>query len=107
MGIGVFLLPLILVKGSAILIGQPPQGAVATGGGAITVNSGVIEIFTPHWSLEQIAAMHRVEELREMSFGESPLLQARVISDIDPIDHTLSKTLYVTYLSISVPAVVT
>ncbi len=86
MGLGVFLLPLILVKGSAILIGQPPQGAVATGGGAITVNSGVIEIFTPHWSLEQIAAMHRVEELRELSFGESPLLQARAISDIDPID---------------------
>ncbi len=85
MGLGVFLLPLILVKGSAILIGQPPQGAVATGGGAM-VSSGVIEIFTPHWSLEQIAAMHRVEELRELSFGESPLLQARAIGDIDPID---------------------
>ena len=105
MGIGVFLLPLILVKGSAILIGQPPQGAVATGGGAITVNSGVIEIFTPHWSLEQIAAMHRVEELREMSFGESPLLQARVISDIDPIDLPPEQTPTITPPEVSVQVI--
>ncbi len=86
MGLGVFLLPLILVKGTALLVGQPPQGAAASGGGAVPVNGGIIEIFEPQWSSEQIAATHRVAELREVSFGESPLLHARAISDIDPID---------------------
>ncbi len=86
MGLGAFLLPLILVKGSALLIGQPPQGANAANGAATTVNGGVIEIFTPQWSSEQIAATHRTEGLREMPFGESPLLHVRSNSGIDPID---------------------
>ncbi len=81
MGLGVFILPLILVKGIALLGGEPPQGAVASGSGATTVNGGVIKIFTPRWSVEQIAASQRVAELREVSFGESPLLHARMIGD--------------------------
>ena len=85
MGFGVFLLPLILVKSSVLLIGEAPQGAAATGVGAMTDPGGVIEIFTPVWSPDQIAATHRVEELREEPFGESPLLHPRKISEIDPI----------------------
>ncbi len=88
MGIGVFLLPLILVKGTALLVGQPPQGAVASGGSATTVDGGVIEIFTPQWSVEQIAATQRVAELREVSFGASPLLHLWSNSESDPIDHS-------------------
>ena len=86
MWLGAFLLPLILVKASALLIGQPPQGANAANGAATTVDGGVIEIFTPQWSSEQIAATHRTEGLREMPFGESPLLHVRSNSGIDPID---------------------
>ena len=101
-GLGVFLLPLILVKGSALLVGQPPQGAVASGGGAMTADGGVIEIFTPQWSSEQIAATHRVAELREVSFGESPLLHARPINDIDPIGPSPDRTTVITPPDVSV-----
>ena len=82
---GVFLLPLILVKGSALLIGDTPQGAAASGGGPMAASTDVIEIFTPEWSLEQIAATHRVEDLRAEAFGETPLLHARKVDDIEPI----------------------
>ncbi len=85
MGFGVFLLPLILVKSAVFLIGEVPQGAAATGIGAMTDPGGVIEIFTPVWSPDQIAATHRVEELREEPFGESPLLHPGKISEIYPI----------------------
>lgn len=81
-GIGVFLLPLILVKATGLMIGQPPQGAVASGAVPAVV-SGVIESFTPEWSLEQVAATQRVEDLRELAFGESPLLHARKTGDIE------------------------
>ncbi len=86
MGLGAFLLPLILVKGSALLIGQPPQAANASNGAATTVNGGVITVITPEWSVEQIAATHRVEDLREVPFGESPLLHVQKNSGIGPID---------------------
>ncbi len=92
MGLGAFLLPLILVKSSTLLIGQPPQAANAANGATI-VNDGVIEVFTPEWSLEQIAATHQVEDLREVPFGESPLLHARKNSGIDPIKPDRSTTI--------------
>jgi len=85
LGFGVFLLPLILVKGTAIWVGQP-QGADASAGAAVTVDVGDIETFTPEWSFEQIATTHRVAELREVPFGESPLLHARKNTDIEPIE---------------------
>jgi hypothetical protein len=92
MGLGVFLLPLILVKSGVLLIGDPPQEAVASGG-AMVDPGAVIEVFTPEWSLEQVAATHRVVELREEPFGESPLLHPRKISDIDPIQTVENPTI--------------
>ena len=86
MVLGAFLLPLILVKGSAIVTGRSPQGANAASAAVATVNGGVIEVFTPEWSSQQIAATHRVEDLRDMPFGESPLLHVRKHSGIDRID---------------------
>lgn len=86
MGLGVFLLPLILVKGTAIWVGQSPEGADASVVATATVDSGVIESFTPEWSSEQIAAAHRVAELREVPFDESPLLHPRKNTDISPIE---------------------
>lgn len=88
MGLGVFLLPLLLVKGTALMVGQTPQGASASGTAGGSTPAGVIETYTPDWSLEQIAASHRVDTLRNLPFGESPLLHARRVEDvvIDPID---------------------
>ncbi len=84
MGLGAFLLPLLLVKGTAMFVGQPPQTAVADGGNATTVAGGGIETFKPEWLPEQIAAAHRVAELRELPFGDSPLLHKRKIEDPGP-----------------------
>lgn len=85
MGLGVFLLPLLLVKGTALMVGQPPQGAAASGGGGSSDPDGVIVTYTPQWSLDQIAAAHWVADLGELPFGSSPLLHARTPDEVDPV----------------------
>ena len=95
LGLGVFLLPLLLVKGTAMFIGQPAPTADASGGHSTTVGVSVIETFKPQWSPEQIGAAHRVEELRGLPFGDSPLLHARKIEDHGPVvppDRTIIET---------------
>ena len=86
LGLGVFLLPLLLVKGTGMMLGQPPQGAVAATTNPTTFDGSGIETFTPEWSSAQIAAAQRVAELRELPFGESPLLHIREMSEIAPTD---------------------
>ncbi len=85
MVLGVFLLPLVLVKGTAIWVGQSPQDAAASGGAPASFDVGVVESFTPVWSSAQLAATHRAAELGENPFGESPLLHVRIRSEIERI----------------------
>jgi len=75
MDLGVFLLPLLLVKGTAIMMSETPQGAAASP--AIVAGSagaGSIAEYRPQWTLQQLAAADYVEELRGLPFGPSPLL---------------------------------
>lgn len=73
--LGVFLLPLILVKGTAIMMSEPPQGAAAspvTVAGPADVSS--LEDYTPEWTEQQLAAADYLEALRGQPYGPSPLL---------------------------------
>ncbi len=74
MDLGVFLLPLLLVKGTAIMVAEPVQTVAASP--AIVAGSGVDSIapYRPQWTLQQLVAADYLDELRELSFGPSPLL---------------------------------
>ena len=74
MDLGVFLLPLLLVKGTAIMMSEP-QGASASpaivaGAGGI----GSLDDYKPEWTLQQLVAADYLEEIHELPFGPSPLL---------------------------------
>jgi len=86
MVLGVFLLPLVLVKGTAIWVGQSPLDAAASGGAPASFDVGVVESFTPVWSSAQLAATHRAAELGENPFGASPLLHARRKTEVELIE---------------------
>ncbi len=73
LAIGVFLVPLILVKGTAIMMAEPRGASGSTGPPPPPVIPN-LAAYTPEWSEEQLAVVRRIEELREMSFGPSPLL---------------------------------
>ena len=75
LAIGVFLIPLILVKGTAIMMAEPRGASGSTGGGTVQVpNLPDLVAYSPECTEEQFAVLHRVEQLREMAFGPSPLL---------------------------------
>ena len=72
---GMFLLPLILVKGTALMLGQGPERATAgTDPNNVTATTAIIAPVTREWSEEQLAATRHVELLRTKRFGPSPLL---------------------------------
>lgn len=75
MDLGVFLLPLLLVKGTAIMVAEPAQ-AVAASTAIVAGSTGVDSVseYKPEWTLQQLVAADYLDELRELPFGPSPLL---------------------------------
>ncbi len=76
MTIGVFLVPLILVKGAAMMMTEPRGASGSTATVARPPDLPKLGAYTPEWSEEQLAVARRVEELRHMTFGPSPLLHS-------------------------------
>ncbi len=74
MAIGVFLVPLILVKITAVMMAQPQGASASTGTIAVPPDIPSLTAYSPDWDEDQLAAVRRVQELREMAFGPSPLL---------------------------------
>lgn len=83
--VGIFFLPILLVKAAALLIGGTP-GSV--GAAAPPTNAGSVKIPTvemPTWSPEQLAAARHVSALRLEPFGPSPLLHGPPSKVADPV----------------------
>ena len=74
LAIGVFLVPLILVKGTAIMMAEPRGASGSTVTTAPPTDLPNLVAYSPECSEEQLAVLRRVEQLREMAFGPSPLL---------------------------------
>ena len=77
MDLGVFLLPLLLVKGTAIMVAEPAQ-VVAASTAIVAGSTGVDSVaeYKPEWTLQQFAAAAYIDQLRELPFGPSPLLHS-------------------------------
>ena len=72
---GMFLLPLILVKATALMLGQGPDTATAGGGpNNDAATTAIIDPVTREWTEQQLAATRHIELLRTKDFGPSPLL---------------------------------
>jgi hypothetical protein len=71
-----FLLPLVLVKGSAMVTGSGPAAAQATPGGKIKPPKVPEVPDLPAWSFEQLAAAEHIVLLKSEPFGPSPLFHA-------------------------------
>ncbi len=72
---GMFLLPLVLVKGTAVMLGRGPEAAIADPvGNTTTATTATIEPVVREWTPEQLAAARHIESLRSQPFGASPLL---------------------------------
>ncbi len=74
LAIGVFLVPLIFVKGTAIMMTEPRGASGSTGRAVQPPALPDLAAFSPECTEEQFAVLRRVEQLREMAFGPSPLL---------------------------------
>ena len=72
--LGVFLVPLILVKGTAIMMTEPRGASGSTGTVVGPTDLPNLAAYSPEWSEEQLAVLRYAEQLREMAFGPSPLL---------------------------------
>ncbi len=72
--LGVFLVPLILVKGTAIMMTEPRGASGSTETAVLPPDFPDLAAYSPEWSEEQLAVLRYAEELREMAFGPSPLL---------------------------------
>ena len=87
---GIFLLPLILVKGTALMLGQgldPAIGNPVGNNGAATAPT--IEPAARVWTEQQLAATRYIERLRKQDFGPSPLLHQKAAptqNNIEPTD---------------------
>jgi hypothetical protein len=69
------LLPLILVKGAGLMLGNGPASADASTGGKNGKTTKVMQHPNlPKWSDEQKAAAKYIDDLRGVDFGPSPLL---------------------------------
>ena len=81
----VFLLPLLLVKGGAVLTGGGPGGASASTGPAPQPPIDAVPVQGPTWSQEQLAAAEHASRLRSERFGPSPLLHVEA-PRIQPVE---------------------
>ncbi len=89
MAIGVFFVPLILVKGTAMMMAEPRGASGSTGTVARPPDLPDLGAYTPEWSEGQLAVVRRVEELRHMAFGPSPLLHSvKEAQPMDPVQPT-------------------
>lgn len=89
----VFVLPLVLVKMSAVLLGggpEPATGSTGSGGDSPDI-SGMTTTLT--WTGEQRAAAEHIRFLRTQPFGPSPLFHVAAIQpdipdvpDVDPVE---------------------
>ena len=84
MAIGVFFVPLILVKGTAMMMAEPRGASGSTGTVARPPDLPDLRAYTPEWSEGQLAVVRRVEELRHLAFGPSPLLHS--VEEAQPMD---------------------
>lgn len=81
--IAIFLLPLLLVKGSALLLRDGAQQAQGASDGIPVVPPPAALPSAPAWTpVQQMAASH-VAALRSMSFGSSPLYHPQSASAVD------------------------
>jgi hypothetical protein len=74
-----FLLPLVLVKGGAMVTGSGPAEAQATPGNAVEPPKIPGPPLPRAWSVEERAAADRVAFLRTQPFGRSPLAHVAVV----------------------------
>ncbi len=72
--LGVFLVPLILVKGTAIVMTEPRGASGSTETVVPPRAFPNLTAYSPEWSEEQLAVFRYAEQLRDMPFGPSPLL---------------------------------
>ncbi len=74
MDLGVFLLPLLLVKGTAIMMSEPQGAAASTP--IVSRSAGIdsLDDYKPEWTPQQFIAADYIEESRGLPFGPSPLL---------------------------------
>jgi len=72
--LGVFLLPLLLVKGTAIMMSEPKEASATTP--IVSGSAGIdsLDDYRPEWTLQQLVAADYIAELRGLPFGPSPLL---------------------------------
>ncbi|MHC5023987.1 MAG: hypothetical protein ACYTGG_08755 [Planctomycetota bacterium] len=83
--LGVFLLPVVVVKGLGSILAAPGPADVA----AATIDPVVAEIVhsappTPNWSSDQLDAAARIVALRSEVFGSNPLFYEPSITSVDP-----------------------
>ena len=83
--LGVFLLPVIVVKGVGHILGAPGPADVA----AATIDPAITEVVhstppTPNWSPDQLGAAARIEAMRTEPFGRNPLFYEPSVTIVDP-----------------------
>lgn len=83
--IAVFLLPLLIVKGGALLLRDDAQKAQGASLGGDVPPALVAPELPPAWTAVQQMAAHHIASLRAMPFGPSPLYHPRSASTtVDP-----------------------
>lgn len=74
-GLGLFVLPIVLVKAAAIMLGAPgPQQSQAASNQEQAGAAAPAAIETPKWSEQQLQAARYVARLNAEPFGPSPFL---------------------------------
>ncbi|MHC4775918.1 MAG: hypothetical protein ACYTBR_11745 [Planctomycetota bacterium] len=68
-----FLLPLLLVRGGAMVTGGGPAAAQATPGGKVKPPKLPVAPDPPAWSVDQLLAAEHIVLLKTQPFGPSPL----------------------------------
>lgn len=89
--LGVFLLPLLLVKATAIMMSEPQGASATTRIVSGSADIGSLDDYRPEWTLEQLVAADYIAELDGLPFGPSPLLhivKRPLIPDPDPDPNT-------------------
>lgn len=84
--IAVFLLPLLLVKGAALLLRNGAPEARGASDGTLVVAMPALPQSAPTWTTDQQTAADHIAALRTLSFGPSPLYHPRAASAVEPAD---------------------
>ncbi len=85
-GLAMLLLPVILIKTLAVMFGISSPGQAVASSSQTGVSSPHHQQSLPHsWTEQQLAAGARVEYLKQLDFGNDPLLHALEDGAIAPI----------------------